>query len=201
MPVNHDGKDDPCFAYTLWRRTLLNQDERAWCVVYADYQRQVCFWIKRQLRFVVDETTMQTLVDDAFVKMAGTFSRHPEKFADYPNVAALLGLLRFCAQRVVQDYVAAAQQTVPVISLDAIDEPCLEATAPPSDLWSVLEGLLHDEKEWLVVTKLLGSGSLVTGVGKTSGRWANRTPCLRHPSPTSRRYYQRQSPMNHYPIT
>ena len=154
MPVNHDGKDDPCFAYTLWRRTLLNQDERAWCVVYADYQRQVCFWIKRQLRFVVDETTMQTLVDDAFVKMAGTFSRHPEKFADYPNVAALLGLLRLCAQRVVQDYVAAAQQTVPVISLDVIDEPCLEATAPPSDLWSVLEGLLHDEKEWLVVTKL-----------------------------------------------
>ncbi len=199
MPVNHDGKDDPCFAYTLWRRTLLNQDERAWCVVYADYQRQVCFWIKRQLRFVVDETTMQTLVDDAFVKMAGTFSRHPEKFADYPNVAALLGLLRFCAQRVVQDYVAAAQQTVPVISLDAIDEPCLEATAPPSDLWSVLEGLLHDEKEWLVVTKLLGSGSLVTGVGKTSGRWAMDALGMGYGLPTSRRSYQLS--FTHYPLS
>lgn len=155
MPVNHDGKDDPCFAYTLWRRTLLNQDERAWCVVYADYQRQVCFWIKRQLRFVVDETTMQTLVDDAFVKMAGTFTRHPEKFADYPNLAALLGLLRLCAQRVVQDYVTACQQEIAVVPLESIAEPAYEAASSHAALQEILAGLLHGAKEWLVVTQLL----------------------------------------------
>ena len=153
-----DATNAAALSHTIWQRALLTGDQRAWQVVYQEHNRQVGAWVKAQLRFSVDAVTRQALIDDAFVKMAGTFSRHPEKFADYPNVAALLGLLRFCAQRVVQDYVAAAQQTVPVISLDAIDEPCLEATAPPSDLWSVLEGLLHDEKEWLVVTKLLGSG-------------------------------------------
>lgn len=152
--VNHQQRDHH-FAYSLWRRTLLNQDERAWYVVYADYQRQVRFWIKRQLRFVVDETTMQTLVDDAFVKMAGTFRRHPAKFADYPNVAALLGLLRLCAQRVVQDYVATLQHRVPVIALDAIHEPAVAPAPFHTDLGDILAGLLHDEQEWQVVTRLL----------------------------------------------
>jgi hypothetical protein len=154
-PVASQSQGDKRFAYSLWRRALLNGDERAWCVLYTDYRRQVCTWVKRQLSFAVDETTMQTLVDDAFVKMAGTFRRHPEKFADYPNVAALLGLLRLCAQRVVQDYVTDRRQDLPVVPLEAIDEPAAEATPTPSTLWAILEGLLHDEKEWLVVTKLL----------------------------------------------
>jgi len=146
---------DPCLSYELWRRALLAQDERAWQLLYNDYQRQVGYWVKTYLRFQVDETTMQTLIDDAFVKMAGTFRRHPAKFADYPNLAALLGLLRLCAQRVVQDYVAARQQDLPVVPIEAIDEPTAEAAPAPSTLWAILEGLLHDEKEWLVVTKLL----------------------------------------------
>jgi hypothetical protein len=99
--------------------------------------------------------TMQTLVDDAFLKMAGTFRRHPEKFAAYPNVAVLLGLLRLCAQRVVQDYVTSLQQQVPVVALDAIEEPMCAPTPAPSDLWHVLERLLHNEQERLVVTCLM----------------------------------------------
>jgi hypothetical protein len=91
-------------ARELWRRALLDCDERAWQVVYGNHQRQVHFWVNAQLRFSVDATTRQTLVDDAFLKMAGTFTRHPEKFADYPNLVALLGLLRCCAQRVGQTY-------------------------------------------------------------------------------------------------
>lgn len=142
-------------AYELWRRALIGGDAHAWQVVYYDYHRQVGGWVKAQLRFPVDAPTLQTLIDDAFIKMAGTFRRHPEKFADYPNLAALLGLLRLCTQRVVQDYVTARKQELPIAPLVAIAEPASEATLPISTLWAVLEGLLHDEKEWLVVTKLL----------------------------------------------
>lgn len=66
---------------------------------YYEYQGQVRQWVKAQLTFSIDETTLQTLVDDAFMKMQRTFTRYPEKFADYPNLAALLGLLRLCARR------------------------------------------------------------------------------------------------------
>lgn len=146
---------DAHLAYELWRRALLAGDEHAWQVVYHDYQHQVGGWVKAQLHVPVEPSTRQTLIDDAFVKMAGTFRRHPEKFADYPNLAALLGLLRLCTQRVVQDYVTARKQELPIAPLAAIAEPASEATLPISTLWAVLEGLLHDEKEWLVVAKLL----------------------------------------------
>lgn len=150
-----NAERDAHLAYELWRRALIGGDERAWQLLYHDYNRQVGAWVKRQLSFLVDEITLQTLIDDAFVKMAGTFRRHPEKFADYPNLAALLGLLRLCAQRVVQDYVTDRWRDLPVAPLEVIDEPTAEATPTPSTLWAILEGLLHDEKEWLVVTKLL----------------------------------------------
>ncbi|MCE7981370.1 MAG: hypothetical protein DYG89_09280 [Caldilinea sp. CFX5] len=42
-----------------------------------------------------------------------------------------------------------------VVPWETIAESADEATLPPSTLWPILEGLLHDEKEWLVVTKLL----------------------------------------------
>jgi hypothetical protein len=111
--------------------------------------------VKAQLRFPVDAVTRQTLIDDAFVKMASTFTRHPEKFADYPNLAALLGLLRLCAQRVVQDYVTACQQEIAVVPLESIAEPAYEAASSHAALQEILAGLLHGAKEWLVVTQLL----------------------------------------------
>ncbi len=147
--------DEANLAYALWQRALVGGDEHAWHVVYHEYNRQVGAWVKRQLCFPVDAPTLQTLIDDAFLKMTGTFRRHPEKFADYPNLAALLGLLRRCAQRVVQDYVTARKQELSIDPLAAVAEPAGEATLPISTLWAVLEGLLYDEKEWLVVTKLL----------------------------------------------
>lgn len=146
---------DPHFGYEQLRCALIHHDERAWQLVYHHYQGQVWYWVKKQIRFQVDETTIQTLVHDAFVKMAGTFTRHPEKFTNYPNLAALLGLLRLCAQRVVQDYVTDLQQTISVVALEAIDEPASAPMPALSDLWRMLEGLLHDEKEWLVVTRVL----------------------------------------------
>jgi hypothetical protein len=139
----------------LWRRALLDCDERAWQVVYGNHQRQVHFWVNAQLRFSVDATTRQTLVDDAFLKMAGTFTRHPKKFADYPTLAALLGLLRCCAQRVVQDYVSTLPLELPLVAWENIPEVAAPPVPAPTDLPSVLAGLLVDEQEWLVVTQLL----------------------------------------------
>ena len=139
----------------FWQQALLDRNERAWQVIYYEYHKLVQRWVKVQLRFPVDAPTLQTLIDDAFLKMAGTFTRHPEKFADYPNLAALLGLLRCCAQRVVQDYVSALPCELPLVAWEEIHEPAAPPAPANSDLRSVLAGLLVDEKEWLVVTELL----------------------------------------------
>jgi hypothetical protein len=152
---NQEPIANAALGHELFRRALVHQAEDAWRSLYAQFQRHVVGWVNAQLAFPVDAMTMQTLVDDAFLKMAGTFRRHPEKFAAYPNVAVLLGLLRLCAQRVVQDYVTSLQQQVPVVALDAIEEPMCAPTPAPSDLWHVLERLLHNEQERLVVTCLM----------------------------------------------
>jgi hypothetical protein len=145
---------DTRVAHERWRRALLIHDQHAWQQIYADHQGQVRYWVKGRLRFPIDVMTLQTLVDDAFLKMAGTFTRQPAKFTDYPNLAALLGLLRLCAQRVVQDFVTSLHHTLPVVTLESIDEPIGAPEPLPSDLHTVLAGLLHDEQERLVVTKL-----------------------------------------------
>ena len=142
-------------AHELWQRALVAKEERAWQVIYHEYSKLVRTWVKVQLRFPVDASTQQTLVDDAFLKMAGTFTRHPEKFADYPNLAALLGLLRCCAQRVVQDYVSALPRELPLVAWEEVHEPAAPPAPEHSEIWPVLSGLLIDEKEWLVVTQLL----------------------------------------------
>lgn len=152
---SNDSTNAVALSHAIWRRALLTGDQRAWQVVYQEHNRQVGAWVKAQLRFPVDAVTRQTLIDDAFVKMAGTFTRHPEKFADYPDLAALLGLLRLCAQRVVQDYVTACQQEIAVMPLESIAEPAYEAAFSPAALQEILTGLLHGAKEWLVVTQLL----------------------------------------------
>jgi hypothetical protein len=150
-----DATNAAALSHAIWQRALLTGDQRAWQVVYQEHNRQVGAWVKAQLRFPVDAVTRQTLIDDAFVKMASTFTRHPEKFADYPNLAALLGLLRLCAQRVVQDYVTACQQEIAVVPLESIAEPAYEAASSHAALQEILAGLLHGAKEWLVVTQLL----------------------------------------------
>ena len=104
---------DTNYGHELWRRAFLNQDEHTWAIIYQQYQPLVAGWLKRRLTIQVAETEFQTLMNDAFIKMAGTFSRHPEKFNDYPNLNALLGLLRLCTERVVQDATGPRQSSNP----------------------------------------------------------------------------------------
>ena len=172
---------DDTLGRELMRRALVQREERAWRVIYQQYHRQVSKWVQLRLAIAVVDSVLQTLIDDAFLKMQGTFTRHPEKFANYPTTAALLGLLRLCAERVVQDYVAKVQQEVTTVALDdllaaqdayAVDERVTQAgwcthTLAADDVvttfWAdnaqqelqkLLQHLLYDEKEQVVVNAL-----------------------------------------------
>lgn len=168
---------DPRFCLELLRRALTTNDEQAWQVIYQHYQRQVYKWVQAYLSFAVSRSELQTLVDDTFLKWHGTFRRNPKKFTDYPNLAALLGLLRRCAERVVQDFVGKRQHeatTLPLeptdadeagddisgarrmLSNQAIDHLSIRHNRRVDDeqIASLLQSLLHDEKERLVAIAL-----------------------------------------------
>lgn len=168
---------DPRFCLELLRRALTNHDAQAWYVVYHNYQRQVSKWVQAQLSFVVSHSELQTLVDDAFLKWHGAFKRTPEKFTNYPTLAALLGLLRLCAERVVQDFVGKRQREMRVLPLTMPDtdngnegrhNPRRPLASQLIDtlsshysriladekLYALLQSLLRDQKEWLVMIAL-----------------------------------------------
>jgi hypothetical protein len=172
---------DPRFCWELLRRALTNNDAQAWYEIYYNYQDQVSKWVQMQLSFTVSNSELQTLVDDTFLKWHGTFKRTPEKFADYPTLAALLGLLRLCAERVVQDFVGKRQREtilLPLAMPDADDgrEVLYNARRPLADplidplsllcsraqadekLYAFLQTLLRDKKEWLVMITLFLEG-------------------------------------------
>lgn len=172
---------DPRFCLELLRRALTANDASAWYVIYHHYQQQVGKWVRARLSFAVSKSELQTLVDDAFLKWHGTFRRNPEKFADYPNLAALLGLLRLCAERVVQDFVGKRRQETALLPLNVSDtdeviESIPGARRPLSTqsidflsilysraladekLSALLQSLLRDEKEWVVATALFLEG-------------------------------------------
>jgi len=172
---------DPRFCLELLRRALTANNAQAWYVIYHHYQPQVGKWVQARLAFAVSTSELQTLVDDAFLKWHGTFRRNPEKFADYPNLAALLGLLRLCAERVVQDFVGKRGQETVLFPLNGADtdeviEDMHGARRPFStqsiDLLSILysrslvdeklsallRSLLRDEKEWVAATALFLEG-------------------------------------------
>lgn len=149
---------DTQYGHELFRRALLTQDERAWAIVYQQYQPLVASWLKQRLPGQVAEVEFQTLMDDAFVKMAGTFARHPEKFNNYPNLNALLGLLRRCSERVAQDFITKAIQEPAALPLQEDMIIISDAYTNSDTLWARLAALLYNEQEGLVVRYLLIEG-------------------------------------------
>lgn len=168
---------DPRFCLELLRRALTINDEQAWYAIYHHYQHQVCKWVQTSLAFAISKSELQTLVDDTFLKWHGTFRRNPQKFADYPNLAALLGLLRRCAERTVQDFVRKRQHETTTVLFDATDAddggdrlPGAKRMLTNQELdhlniqhnrrvddektLALLQSWLRDEKEWLVATAL-----------------------------------------------
>lgn len=173
----HDSR----FCLELLRRALTANDEQAWYVIYHHYQPQVGKWVQASLAFAISKNELQTLVDDTFLKWHGTFRRNPQKFADYPNLATLLGLLRRCAERVVQDFVSKRQHETATVFLDvtdgdygvdglpgikrmltnqAIDHVSIlhHRRIDDEKVISLLQNMLRDEKERLVATALFLEG-------------------------------------------
>lgn len=172
---------DPRFCLELLRRALTNNDAHAWYVIYHNYQRQVGKWVQAQLSITVSTSELQTLIDDAFLKWHGAFKRTPEKFANYPTLAALLGLLRLCAERVVQDFAGKRQRETILLPLalpdaDDLGEVRHDTRRPlagqlidalsihydrmlaDEKLYALCQTLLRDQKEWLVMIALLLEG-------------------------------------------
>jgi DNA-directed RNA polymerase specialized sigma24 family protein len=132
-------------SYELFRRAVVERDTDAWAVIAARYRNLMISWaIRGQANYVLCEHG-EDLADRALARAWAAL--RPERFATFPNTAALLAYLRTCVTATVID--AARTQAV----YERIGRPAEHDTvATPEQL--ALARLGHDEL-WQLLNRLV----------------------------------------------
>jgi hypothetical protein len=148
---------DDSYCFELFERAIVNREDEAWASIVAQYRGIV-------LSYVAQHSIAATLrePDDYWVNRA--FQRFwsavgPSRFAQFPDLAALLKYLKLCVHSVLMDEVRARRAGV-LTSLEELAESA--APAPDSaersvvgklagaQLWEAVAKELHDEAERVV---------------------------------------------------
>jgi DNA-directed RNA polymerase specialized sigma24 family protein len=146
---------DPRFCFELFRRAILNRDQRAWDYVYQQYQRVVAGWVGRHSLFFCLDEDQEFFVNRVFEKMWTHLT--PDKFMHASGLSALLSYLHKCVNSVLVD---AARKQERLVLLDEGEEGLdLHASSPNTPevdilnrdiadrLWTMLQERCKDEKE------------------------------------------------------
>ena len=150
---------DPAFCYELFRRAILEHNQRAYECLYTQYQPLVAGWVERHPSYPNAGEEIQYFVNRSFEKLWHALT--PEKFQHFPNLKALLSYLKLCTHSVVIDHARARQHAL----LDEASNDALLAGQPASsnvegdavenaqqqEFWRVINRRLTDEKEQAVV--------------------------------------------------
>ncbi len=150
---------DPAPCYELFRRALLERDQRAYECLYTQYQPLVAGWVERHPGFPAAGEEAQYFVNRAFEKLWHALT--PEKFHRFPDLKSVLSYLKLCTHSVVIDHARARQHAL-------LDEESSDATlatqaaggdveddaierSQQQEFWRQINLRLADEKEQAVV--------------------------------------------------
>jgi hypothetical protein len=148
---------DTRFAFELFRRALVERDERAWESVYNHYRGLVESWVRRSGAFASSGESSEYFVTSVFTRFWQAVTA--ERFGSFASLAALLHYLQLCANCVVIDSVRAQSwsEMLPEESASANhvpqsspDEEAMERVAR-TEFWNYINALLQDESERVVL--------------------------------------------------
>jgi RNA polymerase sigma factor (sigma-70 family) len=151
---------DPRYCYELFRRAVLQQDERAWEFLYAQYQPLVTGWVERHSMFYNSGEAAGYFVNRAFEKMWSAIS--PEKFPRFNDLKSILRYLQMCVHSVIIDHARAGERAglLEAEGEERLTEQEIDARDPEAIalqlqgrhvLWQAIEQRLKDDKERCVV--------------------------------------------------
>lgn len=162
------GQDyDPEQCFELFRRAILEQDERAWGAIYTQYEPLVKSWVSRHPAYPSSGEEVQYFVNRAYEKIWAALT--PEKFKRFPELEGLLRYLKLCVHSVISDHNRARKLDELVALTDQaashheeqgnpVEERALTEAAR-SSFWESIQARLNDEVEVQVVY-----GSYVLGL-------------------------------------
>jgi DNA-directed RNA polymerase specialized sigma24 family protein len=150
---------DPAFCFELFRRAILERNQRAYECLYTQYRPMVAGWVERHPSYPGAGEEVQYFVNRSFEKLWHALT--PEKFQRFPNLKALLSYLKLCTHSVVIDHARVRQHAL----VDQAHGDALLAGQPAStnvesdavynaqqqEFWRVINRRLTNEKEQAVV--------------------------------------------------
>lgn len=153
-------RNDPRYCFELFRRAILDQNQRAWEFLYRQYTPLVTGWVERHASFNSCGEDSEFFVNWAFEKMWTAMT--PEKLARFPDLKSILRYLQMCVHSVVIDYLRGREQTEPLSDRTGEPSGVLDPRSispekeairrvQAEELWRSLAARLKDEKERKVV--------------------------------------------------
>lgn len=157
------GPSDPRFAYELFRRALVEGNQRAWEQIYNSYRSMVERWVSRSAAAARSGESAEFLVVETFIRFWRAIP--PERFGTFASLAALLQYLRRCASSVAIDSARAGggdalpEEAIPPDygASDAPDEETL-ARLDRAAFWQQIDAHLRDAAERAIIHDSFVSG-------------------------------------------
>jgi DNA-directed RNA polymerase specialized sigma24 family protein len=150
---------DPRYCFELFRRAIIDRNQRAWELLYRVYRPLVARWVERHSAFSASGEEVQYFVNRAFEKM--WIALPPDKFSHFSNLKSLLRYLQMCVHSVILDQVRVVEQAVVGVQAeDMTDESSATAASVDSqalarvqrqEFWDQINARLRNEKERRVV--------------------------------------------------
>lgn len=153
----HRRDHDPRFCFELFRRAIVEEDQRAWRRLCNNYHPLVSGWVRRNRAFASSGEEIDYFVNGAFAKMWSAMSA--EKFASFSDLKSLLRYLQLCVSSVVTDYARSQEYHQMLEDLppgveedegEAVEDVALARTER-EDFWQAIAQRLNDDKERLVL--------------------------------------------------
>jgi DNA-directed RNA polymerase specialized sigma24 family protein len=150
---------DPRYCFELFRRAILDRNQRAWELVYAQYRPLVAGWVQRHSAFSTSGEEVRYFVNRAFEKLWTALS--PDEFDRFPDLKSLLRYLQMCVHSVIIDHVRLVEQrsvqlqaeleTAESSMTDSSVKAQALARVQREEFWCWLNERLRNEKERQVV--------------------------------------------------
>jgi DNA-directed RNA polymerase specialized sigma24 family protein len=153
----HQRDHDPRYCFELFRRAIVEHDQRAWSQLCRNYHPLVRGWVRRNRAFAGSREEVDYFVNGAFAKMWSAMS--DEKFRSFPDLRSLLRYLQLCVSSVVTDHARSAEyhqllEDLPAGLEEDASQPVEDvalARAEREDFWRIIAERCNDDKERLVL--------------------------------------------------
>jgi DNA-directed RNA polymerase specialized sigma24 family protein len=142
--------EDEQEGYELFRRAIVERDSEAWSTIYTRYRPLLVAWVCRCDSFAHSNEPADDIADQAFARAWAALT--PERFAEFPSLARLLGYLRACVTTTVIDDVRAQATRGRVARLlyastVATPEQIILANLDRDTLWNMVMSLAATRAE------------------------------------------------------